>query len=458
MKLNNSYLTAFFIALCVSAYPVAQLLYYSNNQIKLSYLLVPLLVTLYFVLKTKFTDVTKEYKNKLLFFGVSMIGGMLTLMLSMTETNITHNLFYSLAVPIAIPISVSIFTFVRMKMFDKGDRWYNGISTVTNIVIAVLMVLTNLVLLCYTARLYIGISVTTIAVIVISLIIFTLSKAHTAYAGLAVLLMYVTVPFVLIKLIPAFEWSILIFNGILLVILMTIGRLLYKSTISADNSNRMVIDWFGVLGVISPLSAVILKTQHLFMVFVFIAFYCIMLSRRRGNIKHIDNIFQTLFLIFLTLAWWTQDIFVLPRIFVTEINMLPVAVTLLFVSTILWRDYKGITKQISFYLSGIMTVILVLEAVLYQQTIDAIVIGAVGLIMVVFGFVSHRKKWFALGTAVLITLLVYETWAFWLSLAWWVYLMAVGVILIALTITNEVSKQKDAGLFKKVKRYFDNWD
>jgi hypothetical protein len=46
---------------------------------------------------------------------------------------------------------------------------------------------------------------------------------------------------------------------------------------------------------------------------------------------------------------------------------------------------------------------------------------------------------------------------FWSSIAWWVYILAVGLILIGLAAANEISKQSGTTLFGKTKGFFREW-
>ena len=67
------------------------------------------------------------------------------------------------------------------------------------------------------------------------------------------------------------------------------------------------------------------------------------------------------------------------------------------------------------------------------------------------------KKWFILSTVTLLIFTVYMTRSFWASIAWWVYLLAVGLILIGLAAANEISKQSGSSLFGKTKGFFREW-
>ncbi len=57
--------------------------------------------------------------------------------------------------------------------------------------------------------------------------------------------------------------------------------------------------------------------------------------------------------------------------------------------------------------------------------------------MIIASAKTGQKKWFWLGSVSLFVLVMYITKDFWLSIAWWVYLLAAGIILIAYAGWNE---------------------
>ncbi|MDR2616186.1 MAG: hypothetical protein LBC28_06350, partial [Oscillospiraceae bacterium] len=63
-----------------------------------------------------------------------------------------------------------------------------------------------------------------------------------------------------------------------------------------------------------------------------------------------------------------------------------------------------------------------------------------------------RGRWFMFGMAAVCVIFFRETAEFWLNLKWWVYLLTVGLILIAIAAVNEAGRRRGAGLMEKLKR------
>ncbi|MDR1001484.1 MAG: hypothetical protein LBL96_11930 [Clostridiales bacterium] len=61
-------------------------------------------------------------------------------------------------------------------------------------------------------------------------------------------------------------------------------------------------------------------------------------------------------------------------------------------------------------------------------------------------------RWFAFGIACPAIVFFRETAEFWLNMKWWVYLLAVGLALVAIAAVNEVERRKGLGLWEKVKQ------
>ena len=100
---------------------------------------------------------------------------------------------------------------------------------------------------------------------------------------------------------------------------------------------------------------------------------------------------------------------------------------------------------------------LLINAMLHELLIDALLLAVAVLIMVIASFMIKRKKWFILSLSVLLFLTVYMSRSFWLSLEWWVYLLSTGIILIATASINEIQKQKGTPLKSKMSRFMSEW-
>lgn len=72
---------------------------------------------------------------------------------------------------------------------------------------------------------------------------------------------------------------------------------------------------------------------------------------------------------------------------------------------------------------------------------NVIILGVAGVIMLLVAAIFNRREYVIAASAALILLVLYITRSFWLSIAWWVYLFAAGVVLILLAIKKESTEK-----------------
>ena len=68
------------------------------------------------------------------------------------------------------------------------------------------------------------------------------------------------------------------------------------------------------------------------------------------------------------------------------------------------------------------------------------------LVQLIFMVISYYKKYgaqFVVNTAMLIVSALYLTKGFWTLLPWWLYLLGIGSVLMALAVRNEAQEQKE---------------
>ena len=76
----------------------------------------------------------------------------------------------------------------------------------------------------------------------------------------------------------------------------------------------------------------------------------------------------------------------------------------------------------------------------------------------IFSFIRKFRSWFVFSSAAVVFIAVYITKDFWLSIQWWVYLLATGIVFVAVAGLNEYMKIKGKdNLQIKFKNLFRNW-
>ena len=145
---------------------------------------------------------------------------------------------------------------------------------------------------------------------------------------------------------------------------------------------------------------------------------------------------QTFGLLALEFAAFEQPFFAIPDVIWTEWTCLLLALGIV-VLRVVWYDKKKIIEIVCFVLTCTLMLALLWNGIVDGELINVMILGIIGVIMLLAGACLNNRKYAVLATIVLLMLVVYITRTFWLSIAWWVYLFAAGVILVLLAIKKE---------------------
>lgn len=130
---------------------------------------------------------------------------------------------------------------------------------------------------------------------------------------------------------------------------------------------------------------------------------------------------------FLALACWQQPFLVWPEVLRLEMALVP-AVLLLWVLGAVWDHLPWISwvQHVSY-----ITFLLVLcaDALLSGLVWDAIILEGICLAIFLWAQAKARVWWGRFGAAIILGVALFMTRSFWLSVSWWVYLLAAGISL-----------------------------
>ena len=140
-----------------------------------------------------------------------------------------------------------------------------------------------------------------------------------------------------------------------------------------------------------------------------------------------------------------------------ELNLLPVILFFVILNRFLFRSARKATGFLLFLASCICMGLLAVDAIFSKELTDALIIGVISLVILTVSFMKKSKRWFVLSALTLVILGIYMSRSFWLSLAWWIYLLSAGLALIALAAVNEAAKQKGSSLTGKAAAMFKDW-
>lgn len=146
-------------------------------------------------------------------------------------------------------------------------------------------------------------------------------------------------------------------------------------------------------------------------------------------------ILLTITLFFAEIAAFSQTFITIPEELRVEWHILLLALAVIAVRYI-YSD-KEVMEQIEFVCISCLIGIQLLWNAAFGELHNALILGVVGIVILLYGVFRDDKKYVLLAAGTLIGLVVYLTKGFWLSISWWVYLLAAGIFLIALAIKKE---------------------
>ncbi len=172
----------------------------------------------------------------------------------------------------------------------------------------------------------------------------------------------------------------------------------------------------------------------------FLSFY------RRYN----DNPYATVNKAILTLssatvaiAWITQPWFEISDRWKAEWIILAFMGVCIFNMLVVYRQQTDeLWGWITFAAALISAIIQGENAIATGQVTDALVLGVVMLAVLIWAYMTKKKQWFLLAGITLIAQSIYASRKFWMSIAWWVYLLAAGALLIIIAARSEYKRRK----------------
>lgn len=305
-----------------------------------------------------------------------------------------------------------------------------------------------------------GVSAVIFLLILLSLLSKYIAGRAWASSWYEVILLYCLTGALIVRL-PSYihtQASILAFS-VLFILLCTVGRILHREVYSSrmmhDGQSKRSMDWLTLGSSLSILILVFSGSSGLCLACIFAAVLTMtFLGRIPG--KDLKEMLITIAGPFLCVAFWIQPFVRIAPVIVSELNLLVMVGYFFLLYRVIWNKNK-VTEILLFISACLSFFILGIQAIISGNIVDALIIGLISFVLLAVSFLMKLKKWFILSTVTLLIFTVYMTRSFWASIAWWVYLLAVGLILIGLAAANEISKQSGSSLFGKTKGFFREW-
>ncbi|MDD7428905.1 MAG: hypothetical protein PUK49_03910 [Oscillospiraceae bacterium] len=128
-----------------------------------------------------------------------------------------------------------------------------------------------------------------------------------------------------------------------------------------------------------------------------------------------------------------------------------------FVFSKLWKKYPKLSENVSAAIYSLSFICLIIEALTREDLFNTLIVLGVSLIILLYSFIRRKKRWFAVSSIALTGLTLYIFRDFFRMIDWWVYLLAVGLLLIAVASANEYFIKKGRELKEKAGRFFEDW-
>lgn len=161
--------------------------------------------------------------------------------------------------------------------------------------------------------------------------------------------------------------------------------------------------------------------------------------------------------VLLVLSYWNQPFFEWPSIIRLELELFPVAGYFWYLGRV-WKvkhkEKKEGQKQAEEEKSGkelellqtigyfVCLLVLVIHAWFCGEVVNALILEGICLAVFIWALVRRCRHWTGMAGTILILVALYMTKSFWLSISWWVYLLAAGIGLIVFAAVSEKKKRQ----------------
>ena len=195
------------------------------------------------------------------------------------------------------------------------------------------------------------------------------------------------------------------------------------------------VDWFHILVILIILPVTWSQNRGWSCAYTFLtALYVLQYT----SLKQYRKEAYTLALCLTVLAFWRQPFVEWPQVIWLEIQLLP-AVILTRLLSVIWKGEKFLPwLQTALY--SLCLAALVLDAFHTGNVADALILEAICLAVFLWAHIGKCTRWIRISGIIIITVALYMTKDFWLSLSWWIYLLAAGLGLILFAAVNEMKK------------------
>lgn len=123
----------------------------------------------------------------------------------------------------------------------------------------------------------------------------------------------------------------------------------------------------------------------------------------------------------------------------------------------IWKNHPNGSKVSSTVIFIISFASLIIDGIIFDSVANKIFVLAVTAGVLVFSFFVKSKTWFVASSTALVIMTVFSTIRYFNSAGWWLYLLIVGAVFIAIASVNEVCKKNGETMKSTVAKKFSDW-
>jgi hypothetical protein len=242
----------------------------------------------------------------------------------------------------------------------------------------------------------------------------------------------------------------------LFAVLVIASRVIFPESLICKKNDRINIDVLLPVSVIALFGISGIDNVTSFLIYIAIAVFVAAFIKKNTN-KNAAAVILSVSAFFVAFAFITRQFFVFDSSLVSSKINLGIILLLGVVYRFIWRNHKDASRIISTIMFILAFAGLIVDGIGHDNMFNRIFVLAVTAAVLIFSFYAKSKTWFSVSSIALLILTILLTAKYFTSAGWWVYLLAVGVIFIAIAAANEASRKKGESIKATVTKTFSDW-
>ena len=242
----------------------------------------------------------------------------------------------------------------------------------------------------------------------------------------------------------------------LFILLIIASRFLFSESIIYKKNDRLSVDVLLPASIFSLIGISLVGKISSFLIFIAIAVFIAAFIKKNTD-KQIAAVILSVSAFFVFYALITRQFLTFETDYIASKVNLGFLLLLGIAYKYIWRNNQQFSRVISMIVFVCAFVGLIFDGICHDNMFNRIFVLAVTAAVLIFSFYAKSKTWFSVSSISLVVLTVLLTGKYFESAGWWVYLLAVGVIFIAIAAFNEAVRKKGETMKDTVTKTFSDW-